>query len=251
MSDEGRAYVKLYSTFTGTTFWVHYVFGDMANAQHRYELFCGDAYIRHEWRALSLRAIKRARAELVASGHLTVIDDRRHAGHPAVYRFEFLGHEEMRKTTGDDLAPVQGPDRPPAGPDSETCPIIGTEGTNTPESDPFDEFYAVYPLHKAPDAARRAFTRALKRASFEEIMNGARCYRDDPTRKPDFTKHPATWLNAGCWQDYAEDPAGHAEALPPGGIRPFPPAEVGPDFSVDADARRAQRERLAALKAGT
>jgi hypothetical protein len=26
-------------------------------------------------------------------------------------------------------------------------------------------------------------------------------YRNDPNREPEFTAHPATWLNAGRWDD--------------------------------------------------
>jgi hypothetical protein len=30
---------------------------------------------------------------------------------------------------------------------------------------------------------------------------GAARYRDDPNREKRFTKLPATWLRAGCWED--------------------------------------------------
>jgi hypothetical protein len=75
---------------------------------------------------------------------------------------------------------------------------------NTPYEDVpalFARFYAIYPLKKAPQKARQAFQRALRLASPEQIIAGAERYRDDPTRKPEFTAHPATWLNAGRWDD--------------------------------------------------
>jgi hypothetical protein len=251
MSDEGRAYVVEHSTYTGIAFLVHYMLGDLENATHGHELWMGSEKLAYRCGRISTRTLARIRARMVADGYLEPLTGHTGRDTTAHYRFVFLYPQAVDQSVDNLSADPANGGQTGQGRETSTtsCPYIGTEGTKTPESDPFDEFYAVYPLHKAPDAARRAFARALKRASFEEIMNGARCYRDDPTRKPDFTKHPATWLNAGCWQDYAEDPAGHAEALPPGGIRPFPPAEVGPDFSVDADARRAQRARLAALKA--
>lgn len=66
---------------------------------------------------------------------------------------------------------------------------------------PFDRFYAVYPKHVGKEDARKAFAKALKKATAETIIAGAERYRDDPTRKPEFTAHPATWLNAGRWDD--------------------------------------------------
>ena len=232
-----------HSPYTLATRLVHIVLAERANEDHDWELWYSLPTVAKKAK-VSRRTVESALAQMCRDGLVTMLAEP--PGKPRRYRFL------MPETPANSAYPPPAilDTEPTQSTDSDLLIAEVDKNARAPqETDPFDEFYAVYPLHKAPDAARRAFARALKRASFEEIMNGARCYRDDPTRKPDFTKHPATWLNAGCWQDYAEDPAGHAEALPPGGIRPFPPAEVGPDFSVDADARRAQRERLAALKA--
>lgn len=76
----------------------------------------------------------------------------------------------------------------------------------------FDDFWDAYPLHAGKQAAVKAFAKAREIADVEKIIAGATRYRDDPNRDPGFTKHPATWLNQGCWDD---DP------LPPrGGTRP-------------------------------
>lgn len=61
----------------------------------------------------------------------------------------------------------------------------------------FDEFWAEYPLRKAKIAARTAYDKARKVASHEQIMAGVRRYKP----KQGFCKHPATWLNQGCWDD--------------------------------------------------
>lgn len=66
----------------------------------------------------------------------------------------------------------------------------------------FDDFWAVYPRRIAKLTARKAWDKALKHSPEQEILDGARRYaveRRDEDRQ--FTKHPATWLNGGCWMD--------------------------------------------------
>lgn len=66
----------------------------------------------------------------------------------------------------------------------------------------FDEFWQVYPRHVAKQAAIRMYRRALKSARPTDILRGAMQYAAERTGKdPTFTKHPATWLNGGCWDD--------------------------------------------------
>ena len=69
--------------------------------------------------------------------------------------------------------------------------------------DLFSEFWTEYPLKKDKGHAFKAFKSALRRAKFEDILAGAIAYRNDPTRKPEFTKYPATWLNADAWENAA------------------------------------------------
>lgn len=66
-------------------------------------------------------------------------------------------------------------------------------------SKPFAEFWAVYPRKDDKRNAQAAFDRALKRATADAIIAGARAYAADPNREASFTKHPATWLNADAW----------------------------------------------------
>jgi hypothetical protein len=80
----------------------------------------------------------------------------------------------------------------------------------------FDEFWAAYPRRREKISARTAYDRALKRGTHEEIMAGVRQYAKERFGQEErYTKHPATWLNAGCWMDYesvavAPIPAGAA-----------------------------------------
>ena len=66
---------------------------------------------------------------------------------------------------------------------------------------PFDLFYSIYPRKAGRLKAETAMVKALKRAPAEEIIAGAMRFRDDPNREPEFTPHPATWLNQGRWDD--------------------------------------------------
>lgn len=70
-----------------------------------------------------------------------------------------------------------------------------------PSNSEFAEFWSVYPAHVGRRAAFKAFAKARTRAEHQAIVAGAQRYAHDPTRKPEFTKHPATWLNADCWLD--------------------------------------------------
>jgi hypothetical protein len=68
----------------------------------------------------------------------------------------------------------------------------------------FEEWWKHYPRKKAKGAARDAFAKARKKVSLETLIAGADAYANDPAREPDYTKHPATWLNSECWEDQAD-----------------------------------------------
>lgn len=97
MSDEARHYVKEFSPFTGQTFWLHYALGDVANAQHDYELWIGEARLMAEW-PFTRAAITRGFSELVSAGFLTVVT-RPAPGRKARYRFEFLDVPAVRNVS--------------------------------------------------------------------------------------------------------------------------------------------------------
>lgn len=101
--------------------------------------------------------------------------------------------------------PVSG--LPMAGfPTSANPPLKNTKDKNTnnkknnnPEL--FEEFWKEYPRKRDKGAAFKAFRSALSRAKFEDILAGVIRYKDDPSRNADFTKYPATWLNADSWEN--------------------------------------------------
>ena len=68
----------------------------------------------------------------------------------------------------------------------------------------FSEFYMAYPKKKSKQAAERAFNTAIKKVSFEKIMQGLKAYKEDIKKKQtqeQYIKYPATWLNQECWDD--------------------------------------------------
>ena len=70
------------------------------------------------------------------------------------------------------------------------------------DDDPeFQRFWENYPRKAAKGSARRAWSKATRIASPEEIIEGAARYAADPNRDPSYTAHPATWLNGERWLD--------------------------------------------------
>lgn len=68
-------------------------------------------------------------------------------------------------------------------------------------SDEFLDWYLEYPRKDSKGVAEKAYAKARKIATADELVEGAIRYREDPNREATFTKLPATWLNAKCWED--------------------------------------------------
>jgi DNA-binding transcriptional ArsR family regulator len=65
-----------------------------------------------------------------------------------------------------------------------------------------DQFWQAYPRKTEKLAAMKklAMVRKSRIVSFADIMAGVKRYAA-ANIDPQFTKHPTTWLNAGCWAD--------------------------------------------------
>ncbi len=93
-----------------------------------------------------------------------------------------------------EMAAKQGRNREGTG----NTPIVPASG--------FEEFYAAFPRKKNPDAARKAYAKALKRTDHATIMAGVRAFAAERAGKDkQFTAYPATWLNAGGWANEPEE----------------------------------------------
>ena len=66
----------------------------------------------------------------------------------------------------------------------------------------FETFYKIYPRRMERKTALKAFQKALASATADEILEGATRFANDPNLPPkSFIPYPATWLNAGSWED--------------------------------------------------
>lgn len=65
----------------------------------------------------------------------------------------------------------------------------------------FDEFWSIYPKRVAKLAAKKAWAKALREDTADNILAGLRRYLECLPEDPQFIPHCATWLNAGRWLD--------------------------------------------------
>jgi len=122
---------------------------------------------------------------------------------------------------------VRNPD--PTRPDP-TRPLIEEAKASSSESairNDFTDWYIEYPRKASRGLAEKAYIKARKKATADELLAGVRRYAADPNREQEFTKLPATWLNAGSWDD---------EPLPARGAS-F--TAIRPDHSSRARAKEA------------
>lgn len=110
--------------------------------------------------------------------------------------------------------------------------------------DAFDAFWAAYPRKADKKKARQAWTRAIRDADPKTIIAGAENYAADPNRVDQYTKLPASWLNAGAWENGAlpERTGGGVSAPAPfTGGRPAPAQTSGWPTSVEAENQLFER----------
>lgn len=97
--------------------------------------------------------------------------------------------------------------------------------------DGFEEFWKSYPRKAGKQSALKAFEKALKLASVESIIEGARRYAADPNRKEAYTAHAATWLNGGRWDD-----------------EPLPERELTAEEKAERDRIKREAQRAAEIE---
>ena len=84
----------------------------------------------------------------------------------------------------------------------EQSPIYTDTDTKKDKyTDGFEKFWNTYPIKAGKGSALKAWVKAIKKATPEIIVEGAGRYASDPNREPEFTAHPATWLNGERWLD--------------------------------------------------
>lgn len=70
----------------------------------------------------------------------------------------------------------------------------------------FEKFWLACPRRVGKEAARKAYEKARKLVSDEELLTGIRRYAATRAGQDEqYTVHPATWLNQGRWADESGD----------------------------------------------
>jgi hypothetical protein len=93
---------------------------------------------------------------------------------------------------------------------------IATCATDWP-TDYREIFWAEYPRKVGKKGALRELERIRKSTPcpyFERLISAVRAYA--ATADPQFTKHPKTWLNNGCWDDEPDTRKPHGPTAPNG-----------------------------------
>jgi hypothetical protein len=92
----------------------------------------------------------------------------------------------------------------PEPPDNPAARVLAA-GEKIPPYE-FDDWYRAYPLHKGRGQAEKAYAAARRKATADQLLEGAQRYGADPDRDPKFTAHPTTWLNGQRWLDEVAAP---------------------------------------------
>lgn len=79
-------------------------------------------------------------------------------------------------------------------------------GAASGEPDGFPAFWDAYPKKVGKGAARKAYAKALQRASPEIILAGVKAAAWDTRDEGRFIPHAATWLNGDRWDDQRMPP---------------------------------------------
>jgi hypothetical protein len=102
------------------------------------------------------------------------------------------------------------------------APPAAAKNDKAAADESFTRFWKAYPKKVAPDAARRAWDKAIKKEGAEVIIAAAEFYAlECRTKEPRYIKHPQGWLNDGRWKD-APDPS----YTPPSGAGGFAAART-------------------------
>lgn len=104
----------------------------------------------------------------------------------------------------------------------------------------FEAWYQAYPRHIARAAALKAYRKARKTATAEQLLASIERYRADKPEYADW-KHPATWLNGECWLD-EKAPAGR---IPSAGAAS--PVSMTAAHGSEREAAELNRSRLRLL----
>jgi len=152
-------------------------------------------------------AILTALKELRDCGYIRTVVERLPNGTFETKNFVFDTPQDVVPNPGNPTTVSAGSPNPgkpnPGKPKSDNQGSLEELSKKNLDINQFDEFWKIYPLKVAKQAAIKAFEKATAHASPEIIIRGAQAYATDANRVPAYTAHPATWLNAHRWLDDA------------------------------------------------
>jgi DNA-binding MarR family transcriptional regulator len=192
--------------------------------------------------SISIRTVQRAVNSLVENGYLWM---QKGAGGSATCREERRPHKytiNIKRLRGDTESARE--ERGDIESDDGATLATSTGRLSRPMNHPnkpsnetpeFDLFWKYYPIKVGKAAALKAWLKAIKVETADEILAGAIRYADDPNRHPSFTAHAATWLNAHRWND---------SALPPRALTP----EERRERDLIESRAKSEKERAETLK---
>ena len=197
MSIQAMQWVIEHSQHSGTELLTLLMLANHAGTE-RWEAWPSVRLLARECR-MSERQIQRNLRRLEAAGEVRFI---RGGGRNGTNLYQVLGVTAMTGRQSDTPAadvtrgvkPTSPKGRLPRHPNRK-------EPSVEPSSLSFDAFYEAFPRHQGKGSAKKAYAKALSKASPEELLLSATHYRNDPNREPGFTCLPATWLNQERWTD--------------------------------------------------
>lgn len=158
---------------------------------------------------LGVKALRTAMAELKEAGWLYTDRTKKANGQLGSYRYSIkeptrVPQSTVAQATVAQATMAEGTHIKNTN-TKENKDLENKELVNAPQESEkalFDEFYKTYPRKRQPGDARKAFSSALHRATFEEIMAGCIRFANDPYLPAEnYIPYPASWLRADSWLD--------------------------------------------------
>lgn len=115
-----------------------------------------------------------------------------------------------KQTASNGLASANGVAKQNAAPTRTRTPEKNRPSSSAPpkDDDPdWSAFWTAYPRKVGKGQARKAWTTAIRKADPAAIIAGAKAYGEQRHgQDPQYTAHPATWLNGERWADQQATP---------------------------------------------
>jgi len=199
MSVDATNHVWKHTNYPAAQSYILLAIADVVNDAYKNRFFMGIKELAKKTKC-SERTVQRALRDFEQDGWLEDSGEKR-KDQFTEYIFHFLKGDKLTPPSGVVTDEVASGDRSgiKVVTNEVSIPLLELNRTQRTQ---FDEFWKIYPKHNGGVINnKKAWAKAVKVASPEEIIAGAKRYRDDPNRSLQFTAYPASWLNKGMWTD--------------------------------------------------